>query len=270
MRRVHLAPGFSRDQLGEAIEAHRRCLDGSGPGAVRKADGANRVTLVSLADERTVCVKEFIWRGFSHRLKDWIRPAPPLREWRAAPRLAELGIPFAPPLALLEAPISRRPTSGFLVLTALDRHRRIDEFVVRRFSGRSDRACKLQLVRSVAEALRRLHDAGVEHGDTKAANLLVAESERSWDLVWIDWGDARFGRSVAYARRTLSLAQLNASIPLVITATDRLRFLAHYARGLRAFTPLARPWRDILRITRTRKCIWDRRPQAAAAASGPL
>jgi tRNA A-37 threonylcarbamoyl transferase component Bud32 len=87
-----------------------------------------------------------------------------------------------------------------------------------------------KFVMSVAEFLRGLHTADVNHGDLKASNLLVQEREAGWQVSLVDLDHVRFGRPLTRREKILNLAQLNASIPSSIGPMARLRFLRAYAR----------------------------------------
>jgi tRNA A-37 threonylcarbamoyl transferase component Bud32 len=130
-------------------------------------------------------------------------------------------------------------------------------FVQRRCAGAAERSLRLRLVETVADWLRGLHERGIEHRDLKGSNLLVRECGTGFELFLVDLARVRFGRRVSEARRLEALAQLNASLPLAVARTERLRFLARYAAAA-SRAERARLFRAVDALTRARKAVWDR------------
>lgn len=251
--RARLAPGFSNEQLRFALERHRDCLAG-GAGRVLKDDLRTRVSAITLVDGREAVVKEYRAGDLARRLEDLVRPAAALREWRAAHELARRGI-AAPHAFALALPAPLEAASAFVVLEALAGAEPVNRFVLRRCTGTA-RARRLRLIDAVADWLRTLHERGVEHRDLKGSNLLVREDGERFELFLVDLAEVRFPRRVREARRLEALAQLNASVPLAVGRSERLRFLARYAPTA-SRAERARRFRALDRLTRARKCVWD-------------
>jgi tRNA A-37 threonylcarbamoyl transferase component Bud32 len=247
--RTRLAKGFSRESLAEAAERHARCLAG-GPGRVLKRGERTQLTAVTLADGREMCVKEYRPRSLARRLEDLLRPAAPLREWRAAEALAQLGVP-APAAYALALPAPLGAESAYLVLESIG-----SALAVNRYALRATAQRRRALVDAVAGLLASLHARGVSHGDLKGSNLLVREGKAGLELFLVDLAAVRVASAVSEAERIEALAQLNASTPLAVTRWERLRFLARYApQASRA--ERARWFRAVEARSRTRKCVWD-------------
>ena len=237
-----------------ALERHRACLAG-GPGRVLKAGARTRVTAIVLSDGTERVVKEYRAGGFARRLEDWLRPASALREWRAAQRLEGRGVAAPAALALvLPAPLSAG--SAFVLLEAIAGAEPVNRYVLRRCVGAAARARRLRLADAVADHLRSLHERGIEHRDLKGSNLLVRERGAGFELFLVDLAEVRFSRHVGEAHRLEALAQLNASMPLAVRPTERLRFMARYAPGA-SRRERARWFRAVDRLSRARKCVWD-------------
>jgi hypothetical protein len=90
-------------------------------------------------------------------------------------------------------------------------------------------------VREISDALAdlaaRLHRKGVWHGDWKACNFLLEEKGRRVAFPLLDTDRLRFRRTISRARRLRNLAQLDASLPKVVSRAERLRWFRRYARG---------------------------------------
>jgi len=252
--RIRLADGFGPDDLARALEAHRHCFAG-GAGRVLKNGGRTRISWVSLPGGRELCVKEYLSLPFARRIEDLLRPAAPLREWRAANALPPLGV-GAPRAHALALPAPLRAGSAFVVLDAIAGEP-VNRFAARRFARGRERAVKLRFLTGLADHLGALHARGVRHGDLKGSNLLVTERADGFEFWLVDLARVRVGAPVSRRRRLAGLAQLDASMPLVITRSDRMRFLLRYAAqesrdGIRSM------FREVDRLSRARSRVWDR------------
>ncbi len=247
--RTRLAQGFTSERLAEALERHARCLAG-GLGRVLKRGPRTQLTAVTLADGRELCVKEYRPRPLSRRLEDLVRPAPPLREWRAAEALAQRGVP-APGVHALVLPAPLGAGSAYLVMDWL-----AGAVGVNRYALRASDARRRQLIDAAAAFLAALHARGVAHADLKGSNLLVRERGEGFELFLVDLAAVRCRGSLSEAERIEALAQLSASTPLAVTRSERLRFLAHYLGGA-ARAERARWFRAVEARSRTRGCVWD-------------
>jgi serine/threonine protein kinase len=132
----------------------------------------------------------------------------------------------------------------------------VNRYVLQHCAGNAARARRLRLLDAVADLLRSLHERGIEHRDLKGSNLLVRERGAGFELFLVDLAEVRFSARVGEARRLEALAQLNASVPLAVGRSERLRFLVRYAPGA-GRRERARLFRAVERLTRTRKCVWD-------------
>jgi serine/threonine protein kinase len=109
----------------------------------------------------------------------------------------------------------------------------IDRYVKAAFSektGDDRHGEKRSFIAAFAVAMRSLHDRGLFHKDLKAANILVEKTgDLSWKFHLIDMDGVSFRKGpLQPQKRILNLIQINASIPLQISSTDRLRFMLKY------------------------------------------
>jgi tRNA A-37 threonylcarbamoyl transferase component Bud32 len=247
VERTRLAPSFSRESLEDALERHARCLAG-GPGRVLKRGDRTQLTLVTLASGE-LCVKEYRPRPLARRLEDLLRPAAPLREWRAARALAERGV-AAPRAFALVLPAALGAGSAFLVMEA------IRGAAVNRYALRATAPVRRRLVDAVADFLASLHAQGVTHADLKGSNLLARERGDGFELFLVDLAAVHCGRAVGEGERLAALAQLSASTPLAVTRAERLRFLARYLPGA-SRAERARWFRAVEVRSHSRGQVWD-------------
>jgi hypothetical protein len=126
-----------------------------------------------------------------------------------------------------------------------------------------------QLTRTLAQMIRRLHDAGFSHRDLKAPNILVVQRSACGPRpVLVDMDGVRAGLRISAARRSKDLMRLSVSLDEwgVARRTDRLRFLRAYLgrRGCpEAITILGRRHGDRRAARRLRR--WWRRIARASA-----
>ncbi len=97
-----------------------------------------------------------------------------------------------------------------------------------------------RLLEDVALEIRKLHEAGVYHGDLNVKNILV----RGREVYLVDFDKAVVRPAREPARDAANLARLNRSVEKrlrdVVSRIDRLRFLAAYAGGRAGLPELAR------------------------------
>jgi len=96
---------------------------------------------------------------------------------------------------------------------------------------------KRQIIEAVAAAVRRMHDAGLYHGDLNASNLLLRRAGGKLEVHILDLDRSRMMRRVGPRRRRHELMRLNRSLmkmrldPCPIDDEDRLHFLHAYTGG---------------------------------------
>ena len=112
---------------------------------------------------------------------------------------------------------------------------------MRRLYGGGTRSEQARLRQASADWLADLHARGIYHGDVKALHVLVEQGDlvdggpEAPRFVLIDTDRLKLlGARVGVARRLKNLAQLDASIPVTVTRTERLRWWRCYSERLGA------------------------------------
>jgi tRNA A-37 threonylcarbamoyl transferase component Bud32 len=237
----HLGPGV-RCRSGDGVTTDEvRALQAllerepQGGEVVQQSPKRRLVVRTCAAGARPVRLvfKEFRSAGPAARIKDLIRPSPALRAWRALQEAQRRGIRVPRPHALLS---DDRRGLGVVVMECLEGppwkrpHVDLDSALLHDRTG-PGRARRLSLIAALAEAVRALHDSGVHHHDLAACNLLVREDGARWEAAFLDLDAATYHRSLRPGQRKRSLGKLDASLRGLFSASDRLRFLRHYAAG---------------------------------------
>jgi len=203
---------------------------------VLKSSKETTISICSIkrqAGTQGICLKTYRYRGLIYGITYLFRPSKAMKSWVAAHGLLVRGIPTARPMALIEERRWRVLRDSFLFMEDLTDCPGIDRYVKAAFTGkgRGDRhKRKRALITAFATTMRSLHNSGIFHKDLKAANVLVKETgELSWMFPFIDLDGVSFQKGpIQLSKRILNLIQINASIPLQISSTDRLRFLLVY------------------------------------------
>jgi tRNA A-37 threonylcarbamoyl transferase component Bud32 len=226
VRETILGRGFRRrgadaDALEQVLRQHDAAL-AAGDGRVLKDGRKSAVTR-----HGTLVVKEARARG------PWARFKRRLAPWRLAwghthaHSLERRGLGTALTYAYLH-----RDGRVFTVYQDLGAFPRLDRHAARlwREGTRSDQRA---LRDATAVWLAHLHRLGVYHGDVKGVNVLVGGTPAAPGLYVVDTDRCRFfRRPVDLGRRLRNLAQLAASIPVVVSRTERLRWWRRYTEEL--------------------------------------
>jgi hypothetical protein len=151
----------------------------------------------------------------------------PLQELRAVQAARAAGVSVPEPLAVVA-----RAAGPFYRLTLVSREIEGASDLLS-LAGTLPPAGKRDLLRRVADEMRRLHEAGVYHADLTMKNILVAGPS----IYIIDLDKARLEGHRDGRLDVANLSRLNRSIVKLfgggapITRTDKIRFLRRYLGG---------------------------------------
>ncbi len=191
------------------------------------------------------------WHGEAYFLKyyyrdSWLRRARVLfrapaciAEWEGGLYAQRAGIPAVRPLAYtLEVPRGRR-RCALLISKAIEPAQALSEFwqpIETDDDTRRQRRDVAQLTELLAELIARAHQAGFEHLDMHAANILVQPvSPGRYRTFLVDLQSARRGAPLTDRAVVRNLAQLNQWFRRHSSVGGRLRFLRAYLRWRNEF-----------------------------------
>lgn len=187
-------------------------------------------------------LKYFDQRGRWGGLEGWLRRPACVAEWDGGLYALQFGIAAAVPVAYSLDVRRGGHRWAVLVTEALEPAVPLHEFwqQLRSDDDRRRRAADTaQLIEQLAELIARAHQAGFEHRDMHAANLLVQTvGPRRYRPVFVDLQSARRGVPLSDAAVVRNLAQLNQWFRRHATIGDRLRFLRAYLRWRNEFEVL--------------------------------
>lgn len=218
---------FTPEQALDAAHEHCRTMSGARDGVVIKR---SRKTNVTMFDGRgrassRLCVKQFVRPGLSRLLPRFWRHRPALRSWQAAQRLERKGIGAPQTFAV----IAEDRKSSYVIMAEMEGYAHLRDYARSEFARDAGWERRGRFVRAAADFLIRCYDMNVFHEDLKATNFFIREDGDGWTFALLDLAAVAFPRRIRLDNMLLNLAQLNASVPAVITRTDRLRFLRRLA-----------------------------------------
>jgi len=171
-----------------------------------KGDAATETPVVSQGPDRVtqhliridegaapVAVKHFETRSWlQRRADDWFG-TPAARSWRVALALVERGVGTPPPVAYAVETADRATQRSFYVSEYDAGLTSFRQALIHVYRDEPDCETCMALLESTANGVRRLHDAGVRHGDLGNQNILLRRIEpRAWtDVQFVDLNRAR-------------------------------------------------------------------------------
>jgi tRNA A-37 threonylcarbamoyl transferase component Bud32 len=231
--------------IDTALAAHDRAAAAGGPAVAKRA----RKSLVTRHGD--VVVKEAI----APRLRALVSGRRGRAGYANAHALEVRGFATARPLAWV-----LRGGREFVLYRDLSSFPRLDHRVRAALKTREWSRRRLREVTTAhADVAARLHRGGVWHGDWKGCNWLVEERGDRVSFHLIDTDRVRFSRAVSWERRMRNVAQLAASIPVVVSRSDRLRWWRRYAEGsgLRGREVARRAASDVARLLASKTVVRD-------------
>ena len=196
-----------------------------------------------------ICVKGYGFNGWRYSLRTMPWRSRAMRSWRAASGLLVRGIDTPLPLALLERRVGPLVTEAFFLCRWLEDYQELNDYV----RGR-DWTCaeRRAFARTFARYVRTMHRRGIYHADMKSDNIMVRRHDRGWAFALVDLDRVYFHKRLTFRRRVNNLAQINASVAAVMSATDRMVFFHTYAADSAIFARRKRWLRAVLAICRTK------------------
>ena len=225
-----------------AIDEHHRQIQG-GSGNVRKNAPETSVSIVSIPDFPTLCVKRFKYRGINYSIKGLFRNTHGFRALHSGAYLFEHGFTEAGPLAVIRKSRFKVTIEEWLIMLAIPDSKELDRYMVNRIREGWPKEEKWKFLDNLARFMAGLHESGVFHTDLKTCNILVSGQWSSGSDIrasegrelppkcfsLLDYDDVRVLKDVVDIRmRAKNLSQLFLSTPSDIDMDDRMKFLNRY------------------------------------------
>jgi tRNA A-37 threonylcarbamoyl transferase component Bud32 len=174
--------------------------------------------------------KEFLDRGFKDKLMKFIGITRGKRAYKAGMMLLRKGFLTPVPVVLGTAKASFLVSRNFLITKAVPGEKAY-QYIKKHFPPPlSDKMIvdKRELLVAAGREIGRLHSMGIFHGDLRLGNIIINKQGSSVGFFLLDNERTRYCSPLSERRRMKNLVQLNMSLNLKITKTDRLRFFNAY------------------------------------------
>ncbi|MGE3180512.1 MAG: lipopolysaccharide kinase InaA family protein [Phycisphaerae bacterium] len=180
-------------------------------------------------------VKYFFADGRLREIRNRFFRAPWDSEWESGVYAAKHGIPAVSPVAMTTNLIRSGGTCAVLVTHAVEPSQPLNVFWSALQADpdlRRRREDANQILERLAQLIARAHQAGFEHTDMHAANILVQPvAARRYRCVFVDLQSAKLGSPISDNAVVRNLAQLNQWFRKNSPISDRIRFLRAYFRA---------------------------------------
>lgn len=204
-------------------------------------DGWRRIKANSLREVwraplggRVFFVKYYRINGPASRLRAMLRGPACLAEWNSGIYALGAGIAAVQPAGYAVNVRRQGGTQSLLVTEGVEPAQPLNEFWASLASDvqpRRRREDARQVIELLGEMIARAHQAGFEHMDMHAANILVQPTAiRRYRTLFVDLHSARLGGPLSDRAVVRNLAQLNQWFRRHASIGDRIRFLRAYFR----------------------------------------
>lgn len=204
------------------------------PGWKRIKHNGTREVWRAKVTGRIYYLKYYANRGLSARARNLFRVPACQAEWNGGIYALKAGIAAVEPSGYAPRLARNGGTQALLVTEAVEPAYTLNDFWRQLHCDDDHRRARqdaTSLLNLLGEMIARAHQAGFEHLDMHAANILVQPiSRRRYRTLFVDLHSARLGLPVSGRAVVRNLAQLNQWFRKNASIGDRLRFLRGYYR----------------------------------------
>jgi len=179
---------------------------------------------------KSVYVKQHNALSLGHRLASVLYPSAAMRSLSGAAALLQRGYATAPPVAAVEYRRCSVLIKSLYVSEEIAGAKTVDTFwrdELRALRGAAGYVKRRVVLRRLARLFKSLHENGIYHNDLKASNILVVDRGAVTEVVFslIDLQGLKRCFFVSRRRKLKNLAQLNRTLGVYLTRTEKLSFL---------------------------------------------
>jgi len=212
--------------------------------------------------EQTVYFKEYLARSVWDVLKHTLRASRAKRAVKASLMLGAEGFLAPGILAFGERRAFVITKSCFLATWEVSEAKPVYMLLVEDLGIDQSVAllhARRDLIRTLGEAIGRLHRRGIVHGDLRSGNILARQEHGCWQVFFLDNERTRRWPWLPVRLRLKNLVQAN-MIAQGVTTTDRFRFFRAYLSACPGLRPCYKWWaRKIQARTLERRDKYRRR-----------
>ena len=210
--------------------------------------GRGSTPRLTLGDDLAVVLRRYRHGGLLGRITGalYLGPERALSELRVTAQAEASGAPVPHVLCL-----ALWPVAGPLWSAMIGTREEVDARDLREVLDQCDDApARRALLREVGAAIRKLHDAGLEHRDLQVHNILAIPSDAGWRIVVVDLDRAVFHAQglLPDSRRADNLGRLarsavkNGLFEATIGMREAAAFVGGYTAGNRELRAALRRW----------------------------
>ena len=229
--RWHIQPGWEERLLGPRGLRLDEWLRG-GQAQIVKEGPHRTVYRIHLADA-CLYLKHYRLADLGARLRQLIRPAKAVREFRHALALSDRAVPTILPLAMGERLGGRGRRESFFITRGLDDVEPLGRFLENGLplltSGEQTFA-RQRVAAALGVFVARLHEAGIAHHDLHVANIMIRQKESGPALFLLDLDAVRLSAPLSWPASRDNLVLLNRYFCCAPIESDRARFWQAYCR----------------------------------------
>lgn len=196
--------------------------------------GPHRTVYRLHLSDKSFYLKHYRLSDTRSRLRQLVRDAKARIEFDRARAVALRHIPTIVPVALGICQANGSVGESFLITQALEGAQPLNDFLEEQLStnrGSANARVRQRLAIALGEFVALLHEAGIEHEDLHAANVLVKLGEDSRPCLYlIDLHAVRLAHPLSRRASCHNLVLLNRYFSLVASRCDRARFWHAYCR----------------------------------------
>jgi tRNA A-37 threonylcarbamoyl transferase component Bud32 len=208
--------------------------DPAGQGWERIKHNAVRTVWRARITRSTYYLKYYTHHHWGERLKCALRGPASQLEFECGAYALAAGVPVVRPAGYCKRLVLAGQTCSLLVTEAFEPAYPLSEYWQTLLADDDpDRRWRdrMYLIDLLAEMIARAHQAGFEHRDMHAANILVHPiGQQRYETAFVDLQKARVGRPLSDPAVIRNLGQLNQWFRRHAGIGDRLRFLRRYVR----------------------------------------
>ncbi|MCF6149804.1 MAG: hypothetical protein E3K37_14210 [Candidatus Kuenenia sp.] len=201
-------------------------------------------------NDESFYIKHYTAKGSIDRMKSLFAPSKAKREWDQGFLLMDNGLHTAEPIAMGEKRSSGCISDCYIISKTIPDGVSLKAFLLQLQKSPSGVLQKKEMLRNLMFYVKKMHDAGITHGELHAENIVVNVNNPSIFYL-IDLGRTRFRKNVPLTVRGQELSRLLYSVEELCSGEELLELVRCYE--------MPRPVEILEKVFATKRRIWHSR-----------